>query len=224
MEIQLSALPQKEIWRYLGCGDQADAATCALAEDCSRQLLSALRPRALWQVLEASPGEDGVFLPESGLLLPGRDLARHLSGCSKAVLMAVTLGAAADALIRRCQVEDLARGVVMDSCATAAVEEACDRVEDQILSALPGQYFTSRFSPGYGDLPLELQTPLLELLDAPRRMGLCATRENILTPRKSVTALMGISDLPLHRGRRSCDCCPMKNTCRFRRKEEHCGL
>ena len=224
MDISLTSIPQEEVLRYLGCGKRADAGTRFLALQCSRQLLLAIRPKAIWLQLEISAEEACVRFPQYGLTLPGRDLARHLAGCKSAVLMAATLGAGADALIRRWQVEELARGVVLDCCATAAVEEVCDRAEEKIIAGLPGYYFTSRFSPGYGDLPVSLQGDLLSILDAPRRIGLCATRDSILTPRKSVTALLGVSERPTPPGRRSCKACPLNNTCRFRRKEEHCGL
>ena len=224
MDISLTSIPQEEVLRYLGCGERADQNTRALALQCSGQLLSAIRPKATWIQLEILGEECCVRLPGYGLTLPGKDLARHLAGCRTAVLMAATLGAAADTLIRRWQVEELARGVVLDCCATAAVEELCDRTEEKIMAGLPGYYFTSRFSPGYGDLPISLQEALLSILDAPRKIGLCATRASILTPRKSVTALLGVSERPLSRGRRSCTACPLHNTCQFRRKEEHCGL
>lgn len=219
MDIALTSIPQDEALRYLGCGSGADPATRALAEECSRLLLAAVRPKALWRELAIQVEADCVLLPECGLTLPGEDLSRHLAGCSAAVLMAATLGAGGDALIRRWQVEDLARGVTLDCCATAAVEEVCDLAEAEIAASLPGKHLTSRFSPGYGDLPIGLQGELLTLLDAPRRMGLCATRDSILTPRKSVTALLGVSDRPLAGRPAGCRSCSRRNSCSFRRGE-----
>ena len=70
------------------------------------------------------------------------------------------------------------------------MEQVCDQVEQEIESQFPGCSFPFRFSPGYGDLPLELQGELLHLLDAPRKIGLCASASHILTPRKSVTAIL----------------------------------
>ena len=51
---------------------------------------------------------------------------------------------------------------------------------------------TPRFSPGYGDLPIELQRDFLTLLDASRKIGLTATESSMLVPSKSITALIGI--------------------------------
>ena len=97
-----------------------------------------------------------------------------------------------DALLRRTQLADLSRCLVLESCATAAIEEVCDRAEGLIAAEFPGKSLTSRFSPGYGDLPVTVQGEFLALLDAPRRIGLCATGSSILTPRKSVTAVLGL--------------------------------
>lgn len=224
MDIALTDIPQKEVWHYLGHKGQADPHTTALVEECSSQLLKIVRPKALWRELAISISADGVLVEESGLYLPGRDLAKHLAGCSVAIALVATMGVQVDTFIRRYQIEDLARAVVMDSCATAAIEEVCNRIEELIMAILPGKYFTSRFSPGYGDLPLTIQGDLLVLLDAPCRIGLCVTSANILTPCKSVTALIGVSDIPIQRGQRSCQSCTIKNTCQFRTRGEHCGL
>ena len=88
----------------------------------------------------------------------------------------------------------------------------------------PGCSFPFRYSPGYGDLPLEVQGPLLELLDAPRRAGLCATQTHLLTPRKSVTAILGAADGEIERTKRSCLGCPAQGSCQYRKAGGHCGI
>ena len=88
----------------------------------------------------------------------------------------------------------------------------------------PGCYFPFRFSPGYGDLPITLQNQLLDLLDAPRRVGLTASASHILIPRKSVTAILGVSDRPVAQGARSCVSCPAWAGCQYQKAGGHCGL
>ena len=48
-----------------------------------------------------------------------------------------------------------------------------------------------RFSPGYGDLPLALQREVFAALDCPRRIGLTLSDSLLMSPTKSVTALIG---------------------------------
>ena len=218
MDITLTHIPREEVLRYLGCPGTEDPATLALVEGCSARLLAAARPKWTYRVFDLAVQTDGVRL-DCGLLLPGRDLAAHLRGCSRAALLAATLSAPVDALLRRAQAEDLAAAVALDCCATAAGEAVCDLAEAEIRARFPGCSFPFRFSPGYGDLPIELQDPILRLLDAPRRVGLCATDRHILTPRKSVTAVLGISDGEISPQKRGCASCTFRDRCKFQCKE-----
>ena len=218
MDITLTHIPREEVLRYLGCPGTEDPATLALVEGCSARLLAAARPKWTYRVFDLAVQTDGVRL-DCGLLLPGRDLAAHLRGCSRAALLAATLSAPVDALLRRAQAEDLAAAVALDCCATATVEAVCDLAEAEIRVRFPGCSFPFRFSPGYGDLPIELQDPILRLLDAPRRVGLCATDRHILTPRKSVTAVLGISDGEISPQKRGCASCTFRDRCKFQCKE-----
>ena len=218
MDITLTHIPREEVLRYLGCPGTEDPATLALVEGCSARLLAAARPKWTYRVFDLAVQTDGVRL-ECGLLLPGRDLAAHLRGCSRAALLAATLSAPVDALLRRAQAEDQAAADALDCCATAALEAVCDLAEAEIRARFPGCSFPFRFSPGYGDLPIELQDPILRLLDAPRRVGLCATDRHILTPRKSVTAVLGISDGEISPQKRGCASCTFRDRCKFQCKE-----
>ena len=161
---------------------------------------------------------------EGGLLLPGQDLARHLAGCREAVLMAATLSAGVDGLLRQSQLRDLGRSLVLEACATAAIEEVCDRGEAMIRGQYPGRVLTSRYSPGYGDLPVTVQGAFLALLDAPRRLGLCATGSSILTPRKSVTAVVGVREAGAGTPEdgRGCAVCRLRESCVYRKAGTVC--
>lgn len=94
----------------------------------------------------------------------------------------------------------MTRSLAMDALASAGIEQVCNRAEECFREQLPDTYFTWRFSPGYGDLPLSLQPEILRLLDLEKRLGLTVTAEHILIPRKSVTAIVGLADRPLKKG------------------------
>ena len=223
MPITLNQLNIDEVLRYMGCPpDRADPATRALAEDCAAQVLQTVTPRWTYRVFDLDFEEGGVRM--GGLLLPGEDLRTHLKGCERAALFCATLGAGADALIRRAESGDMARALALDCAAAAAVEEVCDQIELELQALFPGCSFPFRYSPGYGDLPLTLQGDLLALLDAPRRVGLTASASNILLPRKSVTAILGIAQSPIERKSRSCLGCPAHDGCQYRKSGGHCGI
>ena len=222
--ITLTHLNTDEVLRYMGCPpDKADAGLRGQVEACARELLGVIRPRWSWRTAELSFEESGVRL-ESGLLLPGEDLKAHLTGCGRAVIFCATLGAEVDALIRRAERQDMAQALILDCCASTAVEAVCDRIEEELQEKFPGCHFPFRYSPGYGDLPLDVQDPLLELLDAPRRAGLCATGSHLLTPRKSVTAVLGVAEGEIETKKRSCLGCPAQGSCQYRKAGGHCGI
>ena len=223
MEIHLEfdAFPVGEALRYLGCS-QEDSVNRRLVLEALEPLLAAVRPRYLWKLFELERPREG--LRAGGLPLEGADIRRHLAGCDRAILFCATLGQEADRLLRRTQVEDLARAVVLESCCTAAIEETCDQAEKEMKARLPGAFFTTRYSPGYGDLPIGIQGEFLSLLEAPKRLGLCASDSAILIPRKSVTAIIGVADHPLAAtGSRRCEGCSARENCPYRQKEEYCG-
>lgn len=223
-EITLSAPDTDEILRYMGTPPrQADDAARALAADCAQRLLSVAAPRWCARVFDLTFEPDGVRL-DDGLLLGGQELKQHLDGCETAVVFCATLGAEVDTLIRRTQYTDMAQALALDCAAGALAEQLCDRVEGHIHAQYPALHSPYRFSPGYGDLPLGVQCPLLELLDAHRLIGLSATDSCILTPRKSVTAILGLSDTPIPTHKRSCVLCPGAGSCQLRKSGGHCGI
>lgn len=223
-EIILSTPDRDEVLRYMGVPPQkADAAACALVDECAGQLLNAATPRWCGQMFDLSVEPDGVRL-DNDLLLGGQELKAHLDGCQQAVVFCATLGADVDTLIRRAQYTDMARALALDCCASALVEQLCDRIEAYIHAQLPGLHSPYRYSPGYGDLPLGVQPALLAALDAHRLIGLSATDSHIMTPRKSVTAILGLADSPILTHKRSCALCPNADSCQLRKSGGHCGL
>lgn len=172
----------------------------AVVNDCEEKLRRAILPGVVYRVLPLCR-ENGV-LSAGGMVLAGEDIARHLAECDRIILMAATLSGQADQLIHRVGISDMTRSLAMDALASAGIEQVCNRAEECFREQLPEVYFTWRFSPGYGDLPLALQPEILQLLDAQKRLGLTVTPEHILIPRKSVTAIIGLADHPLKKGAR----------------------
>lgn len=220
LSLPLESIDRAEALRYMGWQSEPDAAFSALVDDCEQQLRKAVHPMMTYRLLPLERKENAL---SAGVLpLPGRDIARHLEGCDRILLMAATLSGQADQLIHRAGVSDMTRSLAMDALASAGIEQICNRAETIFHEKLPDLYFTWRFSPGYGDLPLELQPLILQLLDAQKRLGLTVTDENILIPRKSVTAIIGLSAQPLKKGSRGCTTCRMREKCAFRKNGTHC--
>lgn len=193
-------------------------------QQCVEQLLKTIRPNFVYRIFDIKPVDRGIEVCGSSLVLEGNDIRNHLEGCDRAVLMCATLGADTDRLIRAAEISDISGAFVMDAMASAAIEDVCRLADVEIKKQLPDCYFTWRFSPGYGDFPIEIQKDFLETLNAGKRIGLCTGENNILIPRKSVTAVAGISEKPVPKKRRGCACCNMAESCAYRRRGDHCGF
>ncbi|HOR22386.1 MAG TPA: vitamin B12 dependent-methionine synthase activation domain-containing protein, partial [Ruminococcus sp.] len=175
-----------------------------------------LRPGFVYREAEVELAPDGVWLSGMDVPLTGNDVRRHLDGCDRVILLAATASAEADKLIRQASVAGMADALAVDCLCSAAIEQICDLAEEEIFSRINVPYRTWRFSPGYGDLPLDLQKPLLKVLNAQRRIGLTVTDSLLMVPSKSVTAIIGISENELHqKGSTGCDSCNMRDRCAF---------
>lgn len=205
-----------ETLRYLGAANwQPDAAAADLLRRAEAALRAAATPRGAWR-----------RVPFAALPLQnaGQDIARHLRGCDAMILMAVTLGSGTDALIRRLELTDIALAAVADAMASALMEELCNALEADIrrTEQAQGRFLTGRFSPGYGDCPLALQDSFAIALDTVRGLGLAVTPEHLLTPRKSVTAILGTAAHSVTGARAGCGHCRLREKCDYRRRGTTC--
>ena len=98
------------------------------------------------------------------------------------------------------------------------IESLCDGFCREIEQELSEEqlYCSNRFSPGYGDLPLETQVEFFRLMDCNRQIGISLNDSLLMTPSKSVTAIFGIGKCGWNRQEHKCSEC--SNTeCEFRR-------
>lgn len=207
---------RREALRYLGIKGDPPPDVAQQVERALSRLLPLCAPRSVWRVFPKDR------LP---LELSGQDIHQLLRDCDRVVLFALTLGPEAELLIRREGLRSPTEALILDACASAACEQACDDLQKQLEEQLcaEGLYPTDRFSPGYGDLPLTVQAPLLELLDAQKRCGITLSDTCIMTPRKSVTAIFGLADKPQGKRARGCAFCSMNQNCSFRKAGITCA-
>ncbi len=202
-------LDRGEIARYLGYGSKPlEPEIAELADECEGELFRAGTPRRLGRriSMEALP-----FAGES------RDLRAHLRHCREVFLMVVTLGGETDRLLRRWAAANMGKAAVGQACAAVWMDRCCDEYLLELERHLgEGEYLRPAYSPGYGDLFLRWQERLLSLLDARRRIGVTLTSGGMLVPEKTVTAVVGISNVAEERCRSHCHSCPHKD-CAFRK-------
>lgn len=213
-----------EAVRYMGYrGFSPGELEIGMINDCAAQLKEYIEPTWIYRAFPIEETPDGVLLKGTSLTLGGSDIKEHLAGCHSCVLFCATAGAKADELIRLKEKKDMVLGYMTDCLASAAVEGVCNALESELAEKLPGKYLTWRFSPGYGDLPLDVQPMVLSVLEAGKRAGVSCTDSLLMIPRKTVTAVIGISDTPIVKKRQGCASCSMNDRCTFRKAGEHCG-
>ncbi len=209
------ALDIDETLRYLK--SKGDPSLLNDIDSVWKELSPKLRPAAAAVCHDLIRKDGSLFC--GSLELPGKAVAAHFEGCDRCAVLGVTLGFEADRLISTLGYSDPYRALLTDACATAAVETLADMMTVAAREQFsPGARITFRFSPGYGDLPIELQPKLLELIDAQRMLGLTVSRSMLLSPIKSVTAFVGLSSGDCRSDniiRHDCKRCFMKGSCEF---------
>ncbi len=219
----ITSINRAEAFRYLGIKDTPDNVTLQLADQCEKMLLAEMLPKFCWSYAEISEhSNNSVKLSGYTLSLKGNDISAHLEGCCGVVMMCATLGNNVDKLLRQAQAQDMAKAVILDAMASAAIEQVCDKAEKEISARLENKHFTWRFSPGYGDFPIEVQKEFLSALNAQKVIGLCVNQSGMLTPTKSVTTIIGVHEKSVQNKKSSCESCNMRDRCNYRKTGGTC--
>ena len=217
MEVQLGSIPVREALHFLGWrGTPVEPELMQTLRTLCRETAAALEPRA---ILRRFPLRDGDF-DGTGFHPRGRDARALLALCREGVLLAATLGAGSERMLLREQARGASRALLLDAVLSAGIEAVCDGIEARLREECEAQglFLTDRFSPGYGDMPLEQTKEILGVLDAQKRIGLTVTATGLMMPRKSVTAVMGVSETPVERRPSGCEGCAARETCAMRRR------
>ena len=213
--IKLEKINRDEAVRYLGdSGVKMNQAMESLMDQCEEIILSSAKPKYLYKKIDLQNND----------LVAGDSVKAHLKGCNEGIIICATLGVDIDKQLRLAQVTDMAKAVVMDSMASVAIEQVCTKLDDIIADEYKEYNLTWRFSPGYGDYPIELQESFLRLLDSQRKIGPCTNENSILTPTKSVTAIVGLSKEPIEKKRKGCASCNLATNCKFRKAGSRCDF
>lgn len=179
-----------EMLRYARCGDGVGVEK--EAEQAQRLVDDLIRPAAAAVVFDIKRDGEKLFVADTEL--EGKSIKKLLAPCNKCVVMAITVGFELDMKIAALGSSSPALSLLADAAASSAVEDACDACCESIESEL-GVKLTPRFSPGYGDLPMNIQPALLTLTNARRDLGLTVGSGCMLSPIKSVTAIAGIKEV-----------------------------
>ena len=69
----------------------------------------------------------------------------------------------------------------------------CESIENAVNLAMDeGRKTKPRFSPGYGDFPLDFQRDIFATMSLAKNIGITLNNSLLMSPSKSVTAVIGI--------------------------------
>lgn len=208
----------RELLRYLGCknGIVPDENTKVLITQCKQELEQAASPRVTWREYSLSIQDHVIDM--TCFQTRSKSLERNLKDCEQILLFAATLGSQVDVLLHRYNMIQMSKAVVMQAASVAMLETFCDEENQKLKEAYQekGWYLRPRFSPGYGDFPLECQRQIAPALELSKRIGVTLTDSLLMAPSKSVTAVIGLSRLPRNCTVQGCEVCA-KRDCAYRR-------
>lgn len=220
----LNNINRREVLKYLGYkGGKIDEKTENDIEKISQKVIEISMPLVTFKIMDIDR-KYGFALNGTNFIPKGKDIKEMLKYCDKCIIMAATLGMNIEKELRTKQISDMYSAVIMDSCASTAIENVCDNFQEMLENKYisQGLFITDRFSPGYGDMPFYQQKELCALLQTEKTIGVSLSSSGIMIPRKTVTAIMGISNVKPKR-RLSCEKCSMFENCDYRKGGNYCG-
>lgn len=189
-EIPFSELSIKnsEALRYAGVKGEADENTLKLYDKAFELIKENLKPKAVYKCVDVYCNDEGIII--DGDLIKSTGLKKFLKDCKGCAILAATVGIEADRLINRYSCVEPSLALMIDALSAATVEALCNKlcskefkVEEQC-----------RFSPGYSDFPIDYQKRIIKALSAELNVGVTLNSSLLLSPSKSVTAIVPIKE------------------------------
>ncbi len=183
----------REIRRYIRAGKDTSDTLDAIIDRASERIYMSSVPRVCYTVLPLRL-ENGCDIYIGELYMQSKSLYKRLFGCFEACIFAASVGCEADRVIRADSASSALAGLCADAAGSAAIEDVCDDfclyLSDE--SAKRDCITTERFSCGYGDLSIDHQKDIAEMLNTKKHIGATLSSGVMMTPTKTVTAIVGI--------------------------------
>ena len=190
-ELPAPSTDRGEILRYMGCRE----ATPQIDALIDRSLLLC-KDKLSYKVCfaEYDIKINGALCDLGFTKAESTDLSKCLAKCDKILLFAATVSLELDRLILRYGKSEPSVSVCLQAIGAERIEALCNAFCSEMKKkyAKEGRSLRPRFSAGYGDLPLNIQRDIFKALGCERRIGLTLNDSLIMSPSKSVTAIIGI--------------------------------
>ena len=178
---------KKEILRYAGVKADVPEVNRVL-DECITQTDGKISYKVCYTEFDISHSDEDTDL--GFMKTTSKDLAKNLEGCTKIIVFAATVGIELDRLIAKYSRISPVKALIFQAIGAERIEALCDAFSEDITK---GKESKPRFSAGYGDFPLDAQKEIFAVLEPNRKIGLTLNNSLLMSPSKSVTAIIGIS-------------------------------
>ena len=181
---------KKEMLRYAGCKEPTPAVE-TLLEECLIEVLPKLSYKVCY--IELPVKIIGDICDFDCMKTESKELVKNLQGCTKVILFAATIGVEIDRLIARYGKISPAKAVMLQAIGAERIEPLCDAFCEELENESQHS-LRPRFSPGYGDLSIEVQKEVFGILNCSKNIGVTLNDSLLMSPSKSVTAFVGMDE------------------------------
>lgn len=211
-----------EIWRYagfLGNSYEIDGELKCTFEEMQTEIGRIFSYKVCYRQMKIADENCQLTL---SFISKSKSLSKLLKDCDEIIIFAATVGLEIDRYIAKQQKISPVKALLANAYGAERIENLCDTFCAEIKNQLKSEnrFITRRFSPGYGDFPLEAQKEMFALLDPARQIGVSLNESLLMSPSKSVTAIMGIKQEKCENTleQKCADC--NKADCIFRKQEK----
>ena len=202
----------KEIFRYMGCDTEGEE-FLPFVNECIEECRDKLSYKVCWCEVDVNHTQNGI---DFGFMqIESKALKKNLADCKSVVIFGATIGIEIDRLISKYGRLAPSKALIFQAIGAERIESLCNVFNNEIKTVKQNNFTRPRFSPGYGDLPLECQKDIFGVLDCAKKIGLSLNDSMLMSPSKSVTAFIGISEKCVEFEEKACNNCNKKD-CRYR--------
>ena len=210
---------QSEALRYFGYGKNQTPPQEVknLFDECVKEALALCTYKVCYASFDILREEDGKTLNLGFTNTHSKSLSRNLEECDRVIAFCATIGLDIDRLINRYSSIFPVKAYAFQAVGAERIETLCKAFNGQIKAecAAQGLFTRPRFSCGYGDFSLDKQKDFFTALDCARKIGVTLSEGLLMSPSKSVTALIGVGKTPCAKEKDKCSNCYNQN-CSFR--------
>ena len=193
----------------------------AAAEQALTEGLSLIEPVVQYRIVDVQKISHERFSLAEDIKLTGALLAEHLGCAQQIALLVCTIGPKLDQRVSQLMDQNPVDALALDGFGSAAAEALglaiCAELEQNAHAA--GLFTSVPLNPGMVGWPVEEGQPQIFSALKPDNIGVTLTENAMMTPRKSVSMVLGISASPFIAGR-PCDFCSLNATCRYQNHEK----